>query len=245
MLLSILITSTSAGPQPQECPEKWFEAIFVGIVDKVVPVAGLSDFDPNLSFFKDILKFTDKEIEEATQDAIMFFDTKFGLNFSSEPDEMGHRFYQTATFRPYQTAAALDHTLTFNRWIVNGNTRTLCFPINDGGFRVTFNQSQLLHGTYGGPEGRPVNPGESVFWGFYYIPVCPQSPVVIQYMGSTPTRTEPIDGFGIFNDDLFHRSLGNGTLHGIFNLTPLPEEPEVLHFNVRSIFTFPKRPLIP
>ena len=244
VLLSIVIASTSAGSQPQECPEKWFDATFVSIIDQVVPAAELTANSP-FTFFKDIMKFTDEEIEEATQDAIMFFDTKFGLDFSSEPDEMGRRFYENATFFPYQPLPVVSYTVTFNRWIVNGNTRTLCFPNNEGGFQVIFNQPQLLRGTYGGTEGRLVNPGGDLFWGFYNIPVCPQSPIVIQLMSGTPLRFEPIDGFAIINNDLFHRSLGNGTAQGIFRATPLPEEPDMLHFNTRIIFTFPKRSLIP
>ena len=245
VFLSVLIASTSAGSQPQECPEEWFDATFVGIVDKVVPAAEfINQIDPGFSFFKDIMKFTDEEIEEATQDAITFFDTKFGLDFSSEPDEMGHRFYQNATFLPFKFPV-VDFAVTFNRWIVNGNTRTLCFPIHDGGFQVAFNQPQLLHGTYGGTEGQPINPGEAMVWGFYNIPVCPQSPVVIRFMSSTPLRNEPIDGFNIINYDLFHRSLGNGTTQGVFKVTPLPDKPGMLHVNTRVIITFPKRPLIP
>ena len=244
VLLSILIASTSAGSQPQECPEEWFDATFVSIVDQVVPAAEFDDqIDPNFSHFKDVLKFTDEETEEAAQDAITYFDTRFGLDFSSEPDEMGRRFYQNATFFPYQLP--MNHVVTFNRWIVNGNTRTLCFPNIDGGFQVIFNEPQLLRGTYGGTEGRPVNVDDSLLWGFYSIPVCPQSPVVLQFRTNTPDRVEPVDGFTAINCDVFHRSLGNGTGHGVFKVTPLPEKPDMIHVNIRIIFTFPKRPLIP
>ncbi len=244
ILLSVLIASASAGSQPQECPEEWFDATIVSIFDQVVPVAELDNqIDPKFSFFKDVLKFSDKEIEEATQDAITFFDTKFGLDFSPEPDELGRRFYQNATFIPYRFP--FTHVVTFNRWIVNGNTRTQCFPNIDGGFQVGFDQPQLLHGTYGGTEGQLINPGETLFWGFYSITVCPQAPLMVQFMSNTPDRIEPIDGLTAINCDVFHRTLGNGTGRGVIKVTPLSEEPEMVHADIRILFTFPKRPLIP
>ena len=43
--------------------------------------------------------FTEEEIEQVTEDAIQFYNTKYGLDFSqSEPNELGQPFFQNATF---------------------------------------------------------------------------------------------------------------------------------------------------
>ena len=103
----------------------WFQAEYVAIMDKVAPL----------------------EIE--TNQAIEFFNTNFGLDFSqSGPDEVGQCFFENAMFRPFHTDPNLGYTITFHRWIISGTTRSTCFPNHDGGFLATFNPEQLLRGTY-------------------------------------------------------------------------------------------------
>ena len=64
--------------------------------------------------------FTEEEIVQVTEDAIQFFNTRFGLDFSqSEPDEWGHRFYQNATMWPARVSPEVHYAVTFNRWIMS------------------------------------------------------------------------------------------------------------------------------
>ena len=57
--------------------------------------------DTNLTFFREVLGFDDAEIQQETQNAFQFFNERFGLDFSrSEPNELGIRFFQNATFQP-------------------------------------------------------------------------------------------------------------------------------------------------
>ena len=57
--------------------------------------------DTNLTFFREVLGFDDSEIEQETQNAFQFFNERFGLDFSqSEPNELGIRSFENATFQP-------------------------------------------------------------------------------------------------------------------------------------------------
>ena len=185
--------------------------------------------------------FTEEEIAQAEEDAIQFFNTRFGLDFSqSEPDEWGQRFYQNATFFPARVSSEVHYAVTFNRWIVSGNTRSVCFEFRVGSFRVNFNSQQILHGTYGREEGIPAASTDSVAYGYYNIPVCPQEPLVIQFSSATPFRVEPHDGFVNMNVDLFHRFWGRGLAQGVMRLTPAEDSHD--HFTVRIILTFLAHP---
>ena len=185
--------------------------------------------------------FTEEEIAQVTEDAIQFFNTRFGLNFSqSEPNELGQRFFENATLQPYRLPPEIQQTVTFNRWIVSGNIRSVCFENHYGGFNVQFRDQQLLHGTYGGEQGTPVALSDNVLYGFYNIPVCAQEPLVIRFTSCSPVHVDPHDGFGILNFDLYHRVWGAGIVQGLYQATPT--EDGRVHFTIRNLFTFPLHP---
>ena len=73
---------TGSNARSNNCPTpEWFVAEFVAITDKVVsPPVILPDY--SLSFFRDVMLFTEEEIVQVEEDAIQFFNTRFGLNFS-------------------------------------------------------------------------------------------------------------------------------------------------------------------
>ena len=240
IVVILLCMFTGSNARSSNCPTpQWFVAEFVGIADKTVsPPVVLHDY--SLSFFRDVMLFTEEEIAQVEEDAIQFFITRFGLNFSqSEPDEWGQRFYQNATFFPAKFSPELQYTVTFNRWIVSGNTRSVCFETPAGSFRVEFSDEQILHGTYGGEEGIPVAPKDALAYGYYNIPACPQEPLVIQYSSVTPCRVDR-DGFQITNFDLFHRVWGRGLTRGISRL--VATEDDRINFTLREVFVFPGHP---
>ena len=221
-----------------------FTAEFALIADAIVPES-LTGFDPTtgLPFLRNIMLFDGEEIAQVTQDAIEFFNTRFGLDFSqATPDENGQRILADigATFTIFEFSSEFNYHLTVNRWAITGNTRSSCFVNRDGGFAVEFQQSLTLNGTYGGQDGRPVVPGDFVLYGFYNIPVCPQSPLIIRYMSGSPIRTGPVDGFGIINCDLFNREIGAGVAQGVFRVTDVGNDE--VHFAIRNLLTFPANP---
>ena len=165
-------------------------------------VVTLADFvqdapDPNLTFFRNVLKFSEQEIQTATQSAIDYFNTTFGLDFSqSEPNQQGQRIFQNASFAAGQ--APFTATTKANRWLVTGSTRSRCFNVRLGWFDVSLLGQQVLHGTYGGTEGRTVNgPAIGIIsWLYVWINSCPQSPVVVLLRSTAPSSATP-DGLSI------------------------------------------------
>jgi hypothetical protein len=229
----------------QKCPPmNNFDAEFPSIVDHVLPESEPFFFRTATNFFRNVMKFNDREIEEVTDDAIDFFKTKFGVDFSDSPimDENGTRFSKefNATFIPYELNPALRYSITFNEWTVNGARRSFCADNRDGGFIVIFGSDGILRGTYGGDDGLPINANERILYGFYNIPLCQQSPLIIQYQSATPVRIDTVDGFANINCDLINRDLGPGLAQGVFRVTPLGDG--TIRYNIRNLFTFPPHP---
>ena len=241
----IVFASLVAAVLGATCPAtNDFTAEFALIADAIAP-ASLTAFNPTtgLPFLRNIMLFTEEEIAQATQDAIQFFNTRFGLDFSqAAPDENGRRILADigATFTIFEFSPEFNYHLTINSWAISGSERSICFENRDGGFAVEFQQPLTLNGTYGGGDGRPVVPGDFVLYGFYNIPVCPQSPLIIRYMSNSPIRTGPVDGFGIINCDVFHRQIGPGVAQGVFRVTDVGNNQ--VHFAIRNLLTFPANP---
>ena len=241
VLLFCVFTGSMA--RSSNCPTpQWFVAEFVAIMDEVIsPSAPISILDSSLSYFRDVMRFTEEEIAQVEEDAMQFYNTRFGLDFSqSEPDEWGQRFYQNATLLPARVPPEIYYVVTFNRWIVSGNTKSMCFDFRVGSYRVNFNHQQILHGTYGGEEGIPAVPGDCLAYGFYNIPVCPQEPLVFQFSSISPFRVDPYDGFVLINVDVVHRVWGHGLAQGVTRLTPT--EDGRVRVLTRNLITFPAHP---
>ena len=93
-IVAVLIVATYG---QEECPRGAEFVISLDVVASVEATRRLAD--PNLTFFRDVLRFTEQEIETATQSAIEYFNATFGLDFSdSVPNEQGQRIYQNAAF---------------------------------------------------------------------------------------------------------------------------------------------------
>ena len=190
----------------ENCPEG---AEFIISFDTVVPLADYQQNipDPNLTFFRNVLKFTEPEIRAATQLAIEYFNTTFGLDFSeSEPNQQGQRIFQNASFFPGRSPVAV--TTKANRWLVTGNTKSRCFDVDLGWFATSFLGEQVLHGTYGGTEGKMVLQGTpDMHWMYVWINTCPQSPVVMLLKSTAPASMTP-DGLIFEPYVASHRMLG-------------------------------------
>ena len=248
LLVTTIITGsvvTSSTPKKcrNNCPCEWFIAEFVALADIVVPVDLLDPIiDTNFTFFRDIMHFSDEEIEKATEDAITFFDMKFGVDFSqTSPNQLGQYINGAATLTPFIMSSEFEYSVTFNQWIINGKFKNKCYEMRDGGFMVTFSEEQTLFGSYGREEGKPIAPGAFVVYGFYSIPVSEQQPIVIQYNSDTPFRFEPVDGFAVINCELHHGFLGEGVAQGVLRAVPTGHS-DLVHVTTRNLFTFPGHP---
>lgn len=151
VLVALSAVVIAHGCGSQQCPSDWFDVSFSIIADMFLPVS--DTLDSELHFFKEILKFTDAEIDDATHESIKFFNKSFGLDFSKSPvDAAGRRLFENAVMFPFQ--APFDPPVSHNRWVISGNTGVnRCFYSKEGGYQVSFIGAQTLYGTYGGGQG--------------------------------------------------------------------------------------------
>ena len=222
------------------CPSNKFSAVFSAIVEQTVDDLAVLKPDPELTFFRNILKFKDDAIRRAFEDAVNFFNYTYGLDFSGSPPNENHQLsIENAVLSPYVINDHVEYFVTVNNWIRTGSTRSDCYRIRDGGIQVLFPANTTLYGSYGGAEGKPVSAGNLVVYGFYIIDVCDQSPVIIQFQSATPFRPEPVDVTFIINSNLYNRVLGYGNAHGIYFFRPDPDQPEKYRITLRNTFSFP------
>ena len=169
------------------------------------------------------MEFSEQQIEAATQSAFEYFNTTFGLDFSeSVPDDVtGERRFQNASMSP--SRVPFNYTAKASRWLVAGNTRSKCFDQQIGFFSVRFLDDQVLHGTYGGLEGRRVGPGlfQNIAWG--YTRTNSRPPLLIQYQSTSPSYTSPNGGISSENSIAFHSTLGQGIILSTVVFTPIDE----------------------
>jgi hypothetical protein len=100
-----------------------FPAIFVGVIDQSIdaPDAFFID-DPDLYFFKEIMKFREDAIQHTYSDAIKFFSETYGLDFSlSDPNEKNQYVYENATMSPYRFTDDIEFLVILNNWIQSGS----------------------------------------------------------------------------------------------------------------------------
>ena len=216
-----------------------FQASFLAVIEEDVDgPESITEDDPELTFLKEVMNFREADIQHTINDALEFFNESYGLDFSVlPPNDENQYFYENAILSPFRLVD-VDYLVTVNNWIRTGITRSNCYQIRDGGFRVTFSADQTLRGTYGGESGVVVGEDEHLFYGFYNIDACEQSPVIIQYQSGSPIRRVAVDGFHVTNNDLYSHTLGYGKAQGVFILTQDPEEPDEFHLSGRNVFTF-------
>ena len=229
-----LVSAIPIANGQEDCPEG---AEFIISFDSVVSLAEFRQNipDPNLTFFRNVLKFTEQEIQTATQSAIEYFNTTFGLDFS-EPNQQGHQIFQNASFSPGK--APITATTKANRWLVNGNTKSRCFDVRFGWFEVLFLGEQVLYGTYGGSEGKIALPGTDLTWLYVWINTCPQSPVVILLKPTALPYLTP-DGLSLEPAVASHRILGSGNSLLTLSIKPLPPDQRLARVVLYRSIVFP------
>ena len=131
----------------------------------------------------------------------------FGLDFSSAlpPNDQHELFVEKAKLFPFIKSPIIDYYVLSSNCIRTGSTRSICTNIYHEGLAVLFSGDQMIYGSYGGAEGRPVGETDGLIYGYYRIDACQQSPVVIQFQSSVPFRTNTIDGNAVVNLGLYNR----------------------------------------
>ena len=239
----LILGVSSLAVVSQTCPSDHFSAVITFSMDQMVDDPFLPMDDPELSYFKTIMKFREATIQHVTDDAINFFNDEYGLDFSNSiPNEQNQRVFQNATMRPYLLPPdELNIVVTDNRWIRSGITHSTCYFMHVGGFLVTFSGEQILYGNYGGAEGKPIEMGSFLAYGFYNIDMCKQSPIIIQFQTGTPVIRANADGtmVSVFDLKLYNQVLGHGQAVGILRVVPNPDDPDKFYATIRNTMTFP------
>ena len=230
-----LITVWSASTQ--SCS---FDAAFTIIADLERPISILNEFpDPQMRFFREILGFTEQETQQVVDNAIQHFNTQFGLDFSNiEQNDANQRFLGNAMFHPIMPP--FNASAIANSWIVTGNRRSRCFQVGSGSLQVIFNDTTMLHGLYGGVDGRPVNAGDFLLYGFFAIfDACPQQPILIQSQSDIPARVLPVEGWLIEEGRLYNRQLGRGRSQNTVKNTISQDDPSRVMITDQLVISFP------
>ena len=235
VFLSFLMLHVTASPSASHMCDEPFRAT-ITIVTNVTFSASSNFLDPDHTFYREVLCFTDEEINREREAAIQFYRNTYGLDFVNvEPDEQGQRILGNATFVPVWFPT--NNTYVFNSWLVNGKPRTRCFRAGDGGFQVVFSGTVMLHGEYGGEEGRLGFANESLFYGHVYVyDLCAQQGINFQLESPTPFCREPSDGWLIINLRVRNCMLGEGVLWGLDRVTVV--NATTLRLESRQVITF-------
>ena len=241
-LLSIIVITSAAA---QSCPANQIASdaqivlYSTGVLPATADRLSAANFDTNLTFFTDILGYSDDEIQQEIQNALQFFSERFGLEFSlTQPNELGLRFFQNATLQPIRRGDSVN--ITFNRWILTGNTRSKCFVGYIGGFLVTFSEEQILKGTYGGEEGIDIPNNRILSYEYVSISVPPCEPIVIRRQTPIPIESVRFGLFVVFYE-LSHCTLGQGAQQGFVQVerATAANGTSFLRLSGSAVFTFP------
>ena len=205
-----------------------FQAAFMQITNTTFPVSS-TQLDADLTYYRQVLKFTEDEIDREREAAISYFNRTFGLDFSNiEPDEQGQRVLGNATFQPVMFP--YNATLVHNRWLVSGNSRSRCYKMGDGGFQAIFNGTVWLGGEFGGSEGAYGFAGKNVLYGRDYIyDACAQQGILLQTESMSPIRT--VDGWIVLSFHIRNHQLGEGMAWGVSRMTQV--NPTTLRYESR------------
>ena len=91
-----------------------------------------------------------------------------------------------------------------------------CFPAEGGGFRVCFSGPIMLHGEYGGEEGKLASRSKTILYGYdYAFEACKQQGLIIHYESLAPRRRVSVDGYFVTIFRVTNRMLGEGIVWGV------------------------------
>ena len=238
LLVSVAFFSSlnlhDAAAQSQMCEEP-FKATITITANVTFPISA-NPLDPDFVFYREVLRFTEEEIDRDRDAALQFYKDMYGLDFTNiEPNDQGQRILENATFEPGNSPFNL--TYVFNSWLVSGRQKTKCFPAANGGFGVRFTGPMLLHVEYGGEEGKLVSTDENLVYGHDYIfDACKQQGHTFQLESLAPLRSVPVDGYVVNILRVHNRMLGEGLIWGVCRITAI--NATTLRLELQEVVTF-------
>ena len=99
----------------------------------------------------------------------------------------------------------------------------------------------MLHGLYGGEEGKQVSAGDFVDYGYFAIfGACTQQPILIQLQSDVPARRLPVEAEWIVGEyRLYNRQLGRGRAQSVLKSRPSQDDPTMIIVEVQRALSFP------
>ena len=95
----------------------------------------------------------------------------------------------------------------------------------------------MLHGEYGGEEGKLGFTYEGVYYGHNYLyDACQLQGIVFQVESLAPIRGVPTDGWFVTTFRVRNRMLGEGVSFGVSRVTGV--DSSTLRFESRQVYTF-------
>ena len=78
-----------------------------------------------------------------------------------------------------------------------------------------------------------------IFYGFYQILACEESPILIQFQSVFPVRQDLSNSAFVIYSDIYNRVLGHGNSYAVLFVKPDENEQENFRLTARNVFTFP------
>ena len=94
LVVTVTLLAGNINVVAQLCDAGFITGQIVLLGDGTVSADEVQGNDPGLSFFREVIGFNDAGVEQVTEDAMNFFQSNYGLDFSqSEPNQLGERVY--------------------------------------------------------------------------------------------------------------------------------------------------------
>lgn len=180
-----------------------------------------------------IMQRTPVEVAAEEAAAEQFFWQRFGLNFTAtEPDANGVQAIPGATFQAF----VQNEDANYRAYTISGESvPSQGWLVRDGGWIITLTEDMVLHGDYGGMDGKFTPAGAIVVFGNYNIKVESKKgkagqngrTIIIHYESGNPILPDA-DGVMHFVCTLTHPEWGLGRARGV-----------VEGKTIRNILTFP------
>ena len=226
VLLAVLVAASAISlVSAQEVPDPTgFDQLLVYIGNGVYDASDAAYEMPTGEFFhQEIMGRSDEAMEQNRQDAIAFFETRFGID-ATDSNNFGFMPFMFDPRNNYRARVASELSVPADGWV-----------IRDGGWMLSVMNPDGV--TLGGEfEGVTVPQGAMMVFGDYNIEVPDGEPIIIHYRSGEPIIANA-DGSIMFRCLLTSEAFGEGLAQGISAPQTLEDARTVA--NVRNVLTFP------
>ncbi len=128
----------------------------------------LISIDPQYIFLQKVIKQSKEVVQEELTNAFKFFKEQFGISLEQfKPKDQKFYYHSHSFFGFFVNPSINYHTIS----ITDSNTSSIVDGIvSDGGFVFIVGEPGLIaYGKYGGTNGRLIQAGSIIKWGYYKL----------------------------------------------------------------------------